>query len=64
MQCGSVGAYGECMRAGRGRVREGRGLHQRGQGPATQVHRDVRHRAPDHYVNQSYPCHQKIGTYL
>lgn len=50
MQRGAVGAYGERVRARGGRVSEGRGLHQRGQGTAAQVYRLLGHRAADHHV--------------
>jgi hypothetical protein len=50
VQRGSVGAHGERVRAGGGRFGQGRSVHQRRQGPASQVYRRFRHRAPDHYV--------------
>ena len=46
-----MGADGERVCAGGGRERQGRGLHQRWQGPAAQIHCGIRHRASDHHVN-------------
>ncbi len=53
VQRGSVGAYGERVRAGGGRFGQGRSVHQRWQGFAPQVYRRLSHRAPDHYVGLS-----------
>jgi hypothetical protein len=53
VQRGSVGAYGERVRAGGRRFGQGRSVHQRWEGPAPQVDRRLRHRAPDHYVGHS-----------
>ena len=49
---GSVGADGERVRAGRGRQRQGRGLHQRGQSFAAQKYRHICHRAADYHVEK------------